>query len=244
MIQGLEKLLFKRMWLTPHHFKLAVQTMLIVLFSGFFWPRCAKRSLRQGIEGALGRDGGRWRPRGSRTRSRPGSVPADGLRGASPQPGGCTARDNAWYSADVTLYLKYLGTSRKRHSTSKPVRRSCGLIYLITFQKDSASEKIHRAPLCCKSATSVCPAGHVPTAVLGQGVVLSPASRTRPYCQFTSKSLRANTCRARQVPSLSPACLAETGISRMGPNADWWPEGTSRMKAASCHCRVPEEKGS
>lgn len=35
MIQGLEKLLFIRMWLTPHHFKLAVQTMLIVLFSGF-----------------------------------------------------------------------------------------------------------------------------------------------------------------------------------------------------------------
>lgn len=58
MIQGLEKLLFKRMWLTPHHFKLAVQTMLIVLFSGFFWPRRAKCLLRQGVEGALGRGRG------------------------------------------------------------------------------------------------------------------------------------------------------------------------------------------
>lgn len=213
-------------------------------FRGFFGPDAQSVRCGRASRVRWAGDGGCWRPRGSRTRSRPGSVPADGLRGASPQPGGCTARDNAWYSADVTLYLKYLGTSRKRHSTSKPVRRSCGLIYLITFQKDSASEKIHRAPLCCKLATSVCPAGHVPTAVLGQGVVLSPASRTRPYCQFTSKSLRANTCRARQVPSLSPAYLAETGISRMGPNANWWPEGTSRMKAASCHCRVPEEKGS
>lgn len=41
MIQGLEKLLFIQMWLTPHHFKLAVLIILIVLFVFCFLPKSA-----------------------------------------------------------------------------------------------------------------------------------------------------------------------------------------------------------
>lgn len=46
MIQGLEKLLFIQMRLTPHHFKLAVLIMLMVhfvfcCFLGFFLPQSA-----------------------------------------------------------------------------------------------------------------------------------------------------------------------------------------------------------
>lgn len=64
MIQGLEKLLFKRMWLTPHHFKLAVQTMLIVLFSGVFDPDaqsvcCGRAAGHRGCAGTgMGAAGG------------------------------------------------------------------------------------------------------------------------------------------------------------------------------------------
>lgn len=43
MIQGLEKLLFIQMWLTPHHFKRAVLIMLMAhfVFCLFFLPQSA-----------------------------------------------------------------------------------------------------------------------------------------------------------------------------------------------------------
>jgi len=55
MIQGLEKLLFIQMWLTPHHFKLAVLIMLIVLFVfwGFFAQICNLHLLWQDVECVL-----------------------------------------------------------------------------------------------------------------------------------------------------------------------------------------------
>lgn len=53
MIPGLEKLLFTQMWLTPHHFKLALLIMLIVLFWGFWAQMCNPRLLGRGVEGAL-----------------------------------------------------------------------------------------------------------------------------------------------------------------------------------------------
>ena len=60
MIQGLEKLLFIQMWLTPHHFKLAVLIMLKVhfVFCCFFLffvfaPICKLHLLGQDVECAL-----------------------------------------------------------------------------------------------------------------------------------------------------------------------------------------------
>lgn len=58
MIQGLEKLLFIQMWLTPHHFKQAVLIMLMAHFVFclfvFFAPICKLHLLRQDVECALG----------------------------------------------------------------------------------------------------------------------------------------------------------------------------------------------
>ena len=60
MIQGLEKLLFIQMWLTPHHFKLAVLIMLMVHFvfccflGSFFAPICKLHLLGQDVQCALG----------------------------------------------------------------------------------------------------------------------------------------------------------------------------------------------
>lgn len=59
MIQGLEKLLFIQMWLTPHHFKLAVLIMLMVyfvfccFFLFFFAPICKLHLLGQDVKCVL-----------------------------------------------------------------------------------------------------------------------------------------------------------------------------------------------
>ena len=59
MIQGLEKLLFIQMWLTPHHFKLAVLIMLMVyfvfcwVFLVFFAPICKLHLRGQDVQCVL-----------------------------------------------------------------------------------------------------------------------------------------------------------------------------------------------
>lgn len=187
----------------------------------------------------------RRRPREPRSRSRPGSVPAEGAPWGQP-----TAWGSHGSRRPVVFCLRQspfpTGTELQHHSPPKPFGDPAGgYIHSIKLRKASAREETPRAHLCGQGQGQGqgrrLPSGPRSHCCLGTrlpvGVeqFLPPASRMCPYCQCT---VRTPAGLDRRL-----ACYQQTqrgtGVSRIGPNADWRAEGKGRVHVASLHCRVP-----